>query len=866
MPPVVAAVAGYAAAGLAVKAGFVVAGSIGFTAIASVVAFGVNTALSAAMTKKPGTVSTDQGLKTLLRLPDAPHRIVYGRARVGGTAVYFETANTGPDKNGNPVSRTNEFLHMVVAVAGHEIDSFEQFYVNDTPVTLDVNGFVQESEFNLGGDSFVRIRAYTGTDDQTADPLLVAEGPNWTANHRLRGIAYIYARLRWDSNVWPNGIPSINAVVKGKKVYDPREGGHDIDDKTTWEWSDNAALCVRDYLSSRDAGNIPYGFGASAEEIDDDFTVEAANICDESVTKRDGSTIARYTLNGVLDTSEGVLNNLERMLSAMVGTVTTPKGQFRIYAGAYDTPESTVIDESMLAGPMRARLRTPLQQLFNAVQGTHMSPDAGWQMTDFTPITSDTFEEQDGDERIFTDIELPFTLDPEAAQRIAKIIQRKAREQITVTLPLKFKALRYAVWDTVKLNNTTHGWSEKVFRVERIAYDPEAGVTLFLREENPLSYDWSATDAEVVDAAPDTNLPNPAFVEPPVSLTVTEELYITRNGDGVKAKAVLNWVESPDAFLNEYQAEYKLTDDSEWTLLPRSEATTAEILDIAPGTYNFRVKAISTLNVSSAYATDTRQISGLAAPPTAPEDLYWSAIGGLAYLNWSPSPDLDVRIGGKYVFRYSPDTSATWGSSTSIGNAVSGNASSVVLPLMPGIYLVKAEDSSEIQSETAASVIVTQDTILTLSVIETVTEDPTFAGSKTNCSVASSLLSLTDTTLPGTYLFDNQMDLGSVKRVRLTAHLVASVVNPSDLFDDGDGNFDDGEGDYDGLDSAAADAVVFVRSTQTDPGGSPTWTGWNRLHSGEFVGWGFEFKVELVSYDSAFNIEISELNVKAAEI
>jgi hypothetical protein len=755
-------------------------------------------------------------------------------------------------------------MQMVIAMAGHEVDAFEQFYINDTPVTLDANGFVQEPEFNLGGDSFVRIRPHYGADDQLADSLLVAEGPNWTTEHRLRGIPYLYVRLRWDPNIWPNGIPSINAVIRGKKLYDPRDGTQDAGNKATWKWTDNAALCVRDYLHARDAGNIPYGFGATTAEIDDDFTVAAANVSDETVAKRDGSTIHRYTLNGVLDTSEGLLDNLEKMLSAMVGTVTSPKGLFRIYAGAYDTPESAVIDESMLSGPLKARLRTPIQSLFNAVQGTHMSPDAGWQMTDFPPVTSPAYEAQDDGERVFTDVELPFTLDPEAAQRIAKTVQRKAREQITVTLPLKFSAIRYAVWDTVKLSNATHGWTEKVFRIERLGYDPESGVTLSLREENPLTYDWSASDAQAIAAAPDTNLPNPGLVEPPVSLTVTEELYVTRSGDGVKAKAVMRWVDSPDAFLHQYQPEYKLSTDTEWVVLPRTEATTAEILDITPGIYNLRVKAINTLNVSSVYATATRQVSGLSAPPTEPQDLYWSAIGGLAYLNWSPSPELDVRIGGKYVFRYSPDTSASWGSSTSIGNAVSGNASSVVLPLMPGIYLVKAVDSSGIESAAAASVLVTQDTIFALSVIATVTEDPSFNGSKTNCAVGGGLLSLTDTTLPGSYLFDNVMDLGSVKRVRLTAHMKASIINPADLFDNRTANIDDWQ-DFDGIDTAAADAVVFVRSTQTDPAGSPTWTAWNRLHSGEFVARGFEFKVELVSYDPAYTIEISELNVKAAE-
>lgn len=41
-------------------------------------------------------------------------------------------------------------LTMVVSFAGHEIDGFEQFYFNDTPVTLDASGYVLTSPFNKG--------------------------------------------------------------------------------------------------------------------------------------------------------------------------------------------------------------------------------------------------------------------------------------------------------------------------------------------------------------------------------------------------------------------------------------------------------------------------------------------------------------------------------------------------------------------------------------------------------------------------------------------------------------------------------------------------------------------------------------------
>lgn len=479
-------------------------------------------------------------------------------------------------------------------------------------------------------------------------------------------------------------------------------------------------------------------------------TVICRSVAGDTLTT--GGTQKRYTVNGVIDTAASPIDNLNALVAAMAGAVTYVQGKFRGYAGSYDAPAGT-IDLSKVVDKIKVRARTPRNELFNRVQGTFVDPAKNYQPTYFPPVKNSLYEAQDGGEAIARDIVLTLTNHPEAAQRIGKVLLEQGRQGIQVELKLNHTALEFAVWDTVQFTNAPLGWADKVFRIKNLSTDGVGPITVTLQEESSASYDWAAGQASTYDAAPDTNLPSPFYVAPPVSLTVEEDLYVTREGDGVKAKATMNWVASPDAFIYLYQPEYKLSTDTVWSLLPRTTGTTSEVLDIAPAIYNFRVKAINTLNASSVYEQTTKQISGLAAPPTAPQSLYWSAIGGLAYLNWAPSPDLDVRIGGKYVFRYSPDTSDGWANSTSIGNAVPGGTSQAVLPLKPGIYLVKAEDSSGVQSTTASSVIVTQDTIYALSVISTLTEDPTFGGTKTNCTVSGGVLKLTDTTLPGTGVY-----------------------------------------------------------------------------------------------------------------
>jgi hypothetical protein len=143
--------------------------------------------------------------------PAAPHAVIYGRTKVGGVIVYKET--TGNDK----------FLDMVIAIAGHEVDEIEEVYFDDVELgfagkNAALNEVTSPSQYD--GKAFVY--RHVGTDDQLADPQLIQASDNkWTSSHTLSGIAYVYVKLEFDADAYPNGEPSISFVVRGKKLYNP---------------------------------------------------------------------------------------------------------------------------------------------------------------------------------------------------------------------------------------------------------------------------------------------------------------------------------------------------------------------------------------------------------------------------------------------------------------------------------------------------------------------------------------------------------------------------------------------------------------------------------------------------------------------
>lgn len=825
---------------------------------------------------KPSRQSTtpqDPGTRLTSRQPVAPRRVIYGQARVGGTIVYMHATDN------------NAALRLVIVFTGHEVEEIGDIYFNEELVALEPDGGPPVGAKYHG---YTYIEKRTGTAGQSAFGELVNEpGTGWTADHRLAGCACLYVRLVWSQEKFPQGIPNITAVIKGRKVYDPRSA--------LTAWSANAALCIADYLT-----NTEFGLGCDyASEIDEDALIAAANICDEDVTTRSGAVENRYECNGSFTVERKPVDVLDQLTGAMAGHLAFSGGVWKIVAGAWRAPTLS-FDEADLRAPLKIQTLLSRRDNFNAVKGTYISADNFWQPTDFPAVTSATYEAEDGGERVYQDVTLDFTTSTATAQRIARIHLRRARQPLTIQTRLALRAWAAVVGDVVSITNERMGWVDKAFEIQDMAMSfadgGESGigaleVDVTLRETVATIYDWTASDETTADPAPNTTLPNVFEPLPAGNFTVGEEIYVARNGGGAKARALLAWAASPDAFVQSggyYLPEYKLESASDWIALPRTTALAATVEDIAAGTYNFRLTSYNVAGVASAAVTVNRGIAALSAAPTEPQNLSLSAIGGLAVLEWDPATELDVREGGIFAVRHSPAMSgATWATATSIGRSIDGKQHGTVLPLVPGTYLVKTRDVAGIWSDTFAAAVTQQAGLLTFASLASLSEDPDFAGNKTNCAVISSTLRLTGAGLisdvpdigdlpslsylegavhaTGSYAFASGIDLGSVTSVRLTGLLESLVFNAIDVISTWPsiaGRARIG-GDVTGNE---ADARLWMRKTDDDPAGSPTWTAWQRLDSAEHVARAFQFRLDLESGDSNYGISVSSLTVAVEEV
>ncbi len=688
------------------------------------------TGLQMALQRKPklSPVSAMLGRSQMIKQPIVSRKIVYGRQKVSGALVYMAT--TGK----------SEFLHMIIAIASNELNSIEEIYFDDNKLTIDGSGNVTApSQYN----GKAQVLTGTGADDQVANSTIINNTTGFLgtlsgglgANDRFRGIAYIYCKLTYDVDAFPNGIPNVSAIVQGKKVLDTRT--------SATAFSSNPALILRDYLT-----DASYGLGASADEIDTTSFDAAANICDETVALAAGGTEKRYEAHGIIDTANQPQQIIEEILSSMAGSLYYSGGKWYLKAGAYTAPSDTLTEDD-LTGSISINTKPSRRDNFNAVKGVFLPAEEGnFQPTDYTPITSSVFQAEDNGEQVFTSLDLPFTQSSSMAQRIAKINLYKARQQLVMTLPCKLSAFKYNVGDTIMITLDRFGFSSKVFEITNWQFSSAIGdngaatlgVDLTVRELASSVYDWSAE--ETAFQADNTTLRSPFDILAP-SVTTSDELRVI-NEEAIDV--LLVDIATSDNLATAFEVQAKKTTDSTYTSLGISSSTRFEMVNVEAGaTYDVRARSITGLGNKSAFTSVTQQITASLDLPADVTNFSVNIIGKEAHLTWTPVPDLDLS---HYIIRHSAATSgAAFNTSRTLAKKVSRPANTVIVPAITGTYLIKAVDKGGRESRNATATIAIINEIEAGNVVQTLTENPTFSGTKSDVAVSNGALVLATTIL-----------------------------------------------------------------------------------------------------------------------
>lgn len=273
-----------------------------------VISIGLSVASNLLFKPKAAGGTPPQNVQINTRLDTAPRWQLGGRVATGGSAGVFAEK----DANGN--------LWYIIAHGDAEVTGTPTYILDGIPVVLSngADGFTSGdvitndfclntsgAAFNGTGTKSPVFRLYTVTPTSGAvfgakPSAFTTAFPTLPADFNLAGVCYTIVRcraleaasyrniMRWRGALGL-GEPSVVIVGNFNRMYDPRNGAHNINNSATWTPGDgNTAILWAWWRTTR------YGRNRPMNEVNWANVTEQANLCDLTVLNRAGVATPLY--------------------------------------------------------------------------------------------------------------------------------------------------------------------------------------------------------------------------------------------------------------------------------------------------------------------------------------------------------------------------------------------------------------------------------------------------------------------------------------------------------------------------------------------------------------------------------------------
>lgn len=546
-----------------------------------------------------------EDVQSTVKNPTASRIRHYGRVKTSGSWAF------GDSKRGT--------FHKVLALGTGEIDAFEEYWIDDRQVTLDVDGFVTTGPWYNLGNPVCRILTRRGLSTETYYPELEVAFSEWDLDHRGDGVPSCYAvQKSMDPKDLPNNFPNLantnyRFVIRGAKVFDPVS--------ETSLWSDNAALVVRDYMTHADGMRLPESLftttNASAGWI------AAQDRANNAIPLKAGGTEPAYRLWGSYSLNERPADVLGRMLASCDSRIMpTPDGGFTLDIGTWAEP-SVVLDSDSIVGFNVSKGRDILTTA-NVIAATYFSPNHDYQAIDADRWIDDDSVALRGE--IVSD--MSFNMAPSHAQcrRLMKLAAYRANPNWVGSFQCNLGALAAFGQRFVRIVYPPFGIDE-VFEIKDFKFNIGEGqilssVTLDVQSMPSAAYSWDAATEEGTEPInEDTDVSH----DIPIPDNFGGTIVATTTGAGTTSYALLTFDNPPDDGLS-VQAEGRRVGDTDWIPIPVAQGATSArsfgLDDLVE--YEFHVRNVSTTGRTSEW-------SATLTLPTLPS-LDFSLTGNSQYL------------------------------------------------------------------------------------------------------------------------------------------------------------------------------------------------------------------------------------------
>ena len=444
-----------------------------------------------------------------VRSTTAPVKRVYGESLISGPVAFMGVGGTG-----------NQDLWHVIALTGDKSEAITDIYLDNIIIpNADIDsgnsagGIVNGTTTifkPIASTTLVTVYKYTGGQTAASMPV-VSEFFKWTSDHEGQGLTYIATKFSFPDNekiaeIWNKYNPQdIKALVKGMAIYDPRKDSTSpeydsslgvstqrLSDSTTWQWSDNPALCLANYIA-----DDQFGMGVPSSAIDWAAVHSSADYADALVSIPGSQTQKRFTCNGVLYGTDSHAQNINKILSSMNGSLVYSSGKYVMQAGQYIEPESdAILTDNDLNGPINITVANTRDDRFNTIKGTHFNPQDLHKKVAFPEVQLTDIATRDAGEVLYKEVELPMTNDVYMCQRLTYQMINRSNDQLLIEFPCNLKALRYTVGDRVKItldkfagsDQDSISFNQTPFVILGFNFSAEGAVTLTMLKDTQANY------------------------------------------------------------------------------------------------------------------------------------------------------------------------------------------------------------------------------------------------------------------------------------------------------------------------------------------------------------------------------------------
>jgi len=488
--PVFTFIGAYVASAIGFAGTFATIAGIGLSAAGVFVASAISVGLAAVTSKlingnardSSGSAG-DQGV----RVQFAPNSelkvpVVYGHAHQQGIITDAH------------ISNSNKTMSYVLTLSEYTDSNWSvgDIYWNDQVLTFKADGFTvlkgtANDEDNTKLDGLVRIWVYAGSAnsaDQIHGPATPVNA--WTiipdqnpdtqpdSTYQMTDLVFAVVQIDYNQEKGTTGLPTMTF-----ELFSDLDNPSDV-------WVD--------YLT-----NDRYGAGLAITEVNTSSALILANLSDTIPANQtetlDGVTTAstqvRYQVNGIINTSDTVKTNLDKIniASASWTSYNHQLGQWQVIANTTATSaqlsSAFIFSDDNIIGEISINA-TSLEDLYNSVEVGYADRNNRDQTSYYNTATNMALRndlEPDNQLRIKTDLcnnELH-------AGRIGNIELRQSRVDLIISFNADYSALQVNAGDVIKVNSAVYGFEEDLFRVTRVR-EMETDDGMLMAEITALQY------------------------------------------------------------------------------------------------------------------------------------------------------------------------------------------------------------------------------------------------------------------------------------------------------------------------------------------------------------------------------------------